>query len=371
MACFIFLNLARRYENYPFFDIFVPHKYWELPNYTEEEAPRIRRHFQEMRRVPIEYRSFLGWTHVPYEGDTLTINEKGDRAIPVSEDDNSISANSATVRFFGGSVTWGFGLEDEDTIPAIFQKNNPQYQVYNHGELSFNSRQNLERLIHLTAIKEEVDIVIFIDGVNEILSQENPNIEVPGHAFEVAIREKTNREILNFSDSYGEAASILFYRYIFDTIQLFFTPPHQQDVPVNNPGFNQEKVDQIAYNLLVNWRIAREITEHEGGRFFAILQPHLHTGSPRFDHLEEHYHHIMTPYYRAVYEEIYRLMDKYEYDWIIDMTDIFDIDEYIYTDGFHFSRRGSEIMSARIGDMIHQNMSSDSFDNDNPEAINH
>ena len=48
--------------------------------------------------------------------------------------------------FFGGSQTFGEGLNDEDTIPALVQKNTASHRVYNYAYKGYGPHQMLRKL---------------------------------------------------------------------------------------------------------------------------------------------------------------------------------------------------------------------------------
>ena len=59
------------------------------------------------------------------------------------------------VIFFGGSQTFGEGLADADTIPAIVQKGTSQHRVYNYAYKGYGPHQMLRKL-ETSTLSEEV-----------------------------------------------------------------------------------------------------------------------------------------------------------------------------------------------------------------------
>ena len=115
----------------------------ELPNYKADHD-YAKNVFYDYDRVQHRYEPFVGWKMLPYKGNTLQVTKDGRRFTPSPELKNE---TESVVRFFGGSTMWGEGSDDANTIPALFNAANPQYKVYNHGQLAYNSRQELEELI--------------------------------------------------------------------------------------------------------------------------------------------------------------------------------------------------------------------------------
>ncbi|MEQ9413810.1 MAG: hypothetical protein RIF39_08260, partial [Cyclobacteriaceae bacterium] len=114
----------------------------ELPNY-ESERTYARKIFKEYNKVKQQYEPFTEWKALPFQGETTNILGTGERIVP------GINLNGTPIyRFFGGSTMWGEGSDDSRTIPAYFKQSKPDTQVINHGQLAYNSRQNLEKLIN-------------------------------------------------------------------------------------------------------------------------------------------------------------------------------------------------------------------------------
>ena len=60
------------------------------------------------------------------------------------------------IAFFGGSQTFGEGLNDNETIPAVVQKNTNAYRVYNFAYRGYGPNQML-RLIESGTLKDEIE----------------------------------------------------------------------------------------------------------------------------------------------------------------------------------------------------------------------
>lgn len=48
--------------------------------------------------------------------------------------------------FFGGSQTYGMGLSDEQTIPALFEKENPEFRSYNYANSGYGTAHMYARI---------------------------------------------------------------------------------------------------------------------------------------------------------------------------------------------------------------------------------
>lgn len=85
--------------------------------------------------------------------------------------------NAFNIFVFGGSTTFGYGVPDNQTIPSDMQdllaKQFPErkIQVYNFGQGTYFSAQELRLFENLLLDGHIPDMAIFIDGINETTTQ--------------------------------------------------------------------------------------------------------------------------------------------------------------------------------------------------------
>lgn len=121
-----------------------------------------------------------GWRMSPGVHDTprvdkslyrLTILPDGSR-ITSSQNPSSAKTPAEVVVFLGGSFTLGEELDDQDSMPWLFQEQLPQAQVYNFGTGGYGGCQALIRMREL--IKEDrFKGAIFIFTFNEFYELRN------------------------------------------------------------------------------------------------------------------------------------------------------------------------------------------------------
>ena len=90
--------------------------------------------------------------------------------------------NKSYIYFFGGSTVLGAGTTFDKTIPSHFANLNHYFQPINMGEHSYVSRQSLNRLIEIIDEIKKNDIVIFYEGVNDVVVNCQKNLGVNGHS---------------------------------------------------------------------------------------------------------------------------------------------------------------------------------------------
>ena len=129
--------------------------------------------WKELKMKRMNYSPYVIWQHPPFDGQTLTIDEHGNRIHKVKN--KSLIQPDTNIRFFGGSAMWGFGSDDNGTIPAIYQNElQPEQQAFNHAEKGYVTRQNLAKLINLINTDAPIHDVVFFDGFNDILNHGKP-----------------------------------------------------------------------------------------------------------------------------------------------------------------------------------------------------
>jgi hypothetical protein len=314
----------------------------DLPNYETDRA-HAKDVFRDYYSVQHQYEPFVGWKCLPYSGKTLTIAKDGNRTHNVAEADTT----KQTVRFFGGSTMWGEGSDDQHTIPALFNALRREYTVFNHAQLAYNSRQELDALISLYSKEEKADIVIFYDGVNDAAFLCPREIkQLPAHRLVPMFRDKLYVGKMAFVK---DILRRIFVENILKVVHKFTYKPTLETSPydcLSTPG----KAEEIAEIMIKNWEMSNEIVTNRGGRFIAILQPAAFVGSPRTDHLV--LDQELGENFKEVYRHLKRKMAERKHPWMVDLSDKFDGKDYIYIDFCHVSPNGNEIIAKEISQIV-------------------
>ncbi|MBT1702582.1 hypothetical protein [Chryseosolibacter indicus] len=313
-----------------------------LPNY-QADPDYAKQIFKDYNSVKHIYEPFVGWKCLPYHGKTLTISKEGERVHTPTD----TTSRAKVVHFFGGSTMWGEGSDDQHTIPALFNQSNPQYLVYNHGQLAYNTRQEVDALITLYSKNKHADLVIFYDGVNDAAFLCPKEItQLPAHRLVPMYRDKI---YVGKSAVVKELLIDIFLDNILKVIHKFTYKP-TADNSLYDCVSDPAKAEEIAEIMMKNWELAHEIITQRGGKFIAILQPAAFVGAPRTDHLK--LDEALGENFRSVYTNIKRKIAERKHPWIFDMTDKFDGDELIYIDFCHVSSNGNEIIAREISSVV-------------------
>lgn len=318
----------------------------QLPNYSNDPA-YAKEIFNDYNRVQHRYEPFVGWKMLPYTGKTLHVSMDGRRTHNTGDE---VEKKERSVHFFGGSTMWGEGSDDDHTIPALFNSFNPGTEVHNHAQLAYNSRQELDALISLYSENVTPDVVVFYDGVNDAAFLCPKDItELPAHRLVPMYRDKL---YTGKATVISGLLSDLFIKNIVKTIQVVTYKPSPDRSPYNCAS-DPEKAEQIAEMMMRNWEMAHELVTARNGKFLAFLQPAAFIGKPKTDHLK--LDEALGENFQEIYRRIKTKIAERNYTWIVDLSDKFDGNEYIYIDFCHVSPNGNEIIAKEISKVVNNN----------------
>lgn len=330
-----------------------------LPNY--ETIDWAHKHFQELDALKSEYRSYIGWRMLAYQGETININKQGIRITPQSE---LASQESPLVVFLGGSTMWGYGVDDKNTIPALFSEiSDGRFRTFNLSAFGYRAFQGY---IFLTMqINEGLKpyIIISYDGVNEGLFGFYSELEATSTE-----RESQIRSLMKDRDSREETHNFLSFRNFFlGPITAFITQLKlkygfidKEEKENDFYDLSQERTERVARALLDSWMSTKVLAEENGALFMCVLQPNAGVGNPNLEHLGGTTNSKFLERYRYLYPMILKLIQHPDYkelsNYFIDLSDIFNGNECIYIDyNGHVSPNGNKIVAEVLYEYL-QNM---------------
>ena len=122
---------------------------------------------------PLVYDSFTQFREGPFSGRFVNVHPMGFRDLK-NNAPWPPSPKNLNVFVFGGSTTFGYGLPDDQTIPAHLQRLIDAAQtprpvvVYNFASGFYFSTQERVRFEKLLLDGQRPEIAVFIDGLNEL-----------------------------------------------------------------------------------------------------------------------------------------------------------------------------------------------------------
>ena len=253
---------------------------------------------------------------------------------------------------------WGTGASDLQTIPSHFNSitNIP---VYNFGETGWTSRQSLNQLINVIGDAYTPSLVVFYDGVNDVVHQCRSEIKIlPVHS-----REKKIQNVLKPLPIQKRISKFILSPYIQTARKFSIQLPMINQINSNEYDceINQAKARSIAKHLVNNWQTAYAISKSKGFKFYGILQPTLFTtktNSEYFPSWRVRANSDLEIQFRTIYPLILQEIERYcEYDKnfcssIINGTDWLDGTDNIFIDFCHINSLGNKVIAKSIQSIL-------------------
>ena len=305
----------------------------ELKNYNDFNWSKS--HFNEIKNLKSKYYDYIIWRRNDIKGKTINISN-GLRSTSIP---NKIIKNEE-VWFFGGSTMWGTGVNDENTIPSIFSLT---YNIKskNFGESSYRSRQSLAMLINSYLFHKDVKnnkIIVFFEGVNEVGGFCEKTSDILGSVRQNQIQQEIKKIKQTYKYSFSRT---------FSQLQDFFVSLKNRIYSINVQTDNlficdndKDRADKVARRIVDIWIQAKAVSNGNGDKFLAILQPVASVGNPVVDYLKFDDHTIeRMKQYPIVYPLIkkYAIIAKINF---LDLTSAYDFIPSAYIDFAHVSPQG-------------------------------
>jgi len=153
-------------------DTFFPHVNDNLLEiYSDMNMSDISLLLEETWNRPWQYEPWVGFKERPRSGKFVNVSHEGFRHS--YRKNLKLDNKGISIYVFGGSTTFGYGLDDASTIPSHLQRYlNALYpekmiNVYNFGRAYYYTTQELDLLHHLLKQNHVPIIAVFIDGLND------------------------------------------------------------------------------------------------------------------------------------------------------------------------------------------------------------
>ena len=317
----------------------------QLPNYAE--ITWANQYFSDHKNIGASYSDFVVWELNPLSSETINIDDSGRRHTVSSE-----GISSGSVWVFGGSTVFGTGVNDANTIPSLLV-GKTGLQAVNFGGDNYIARQNVIRLLREYETNDTENIsVVFYDGVNDVHVKcrvENLDLVTDRQA-QIRNALGDNRAAIDASPGQLLGPARVLIDKVFQRGVLGGPGEETEDLYVCDDDV--DRADQVARALVSDWKAAQAITETNGGRFVAVLQPVSYLSDTRLDHLTPGaYDTEFAKQYSAVYPLIRSYASAAGINFF-DLSHVFDHDEFIYIDFCHVSPNGNEYMAEALATII-------------------
>jgi hypothetical protein len=236
---------------------------------------------------------------------------------------------------------WGDGADDAGTIASQFA-NVTGVHSENFAERGYTAHQSLILLMQLLQKGHRPDLVVFYDGVNEVLHKCRVEHTADSHEREWQFETVLGSSLIG--DSFPHYAAPLF------TFARNVQRELRRAVKSEEYDCHRDaaKGQAIADSLIRDWEFARDLVERHGGKFVAILQPVAPLSNTRRQHFN------IYPLLDNSYREVYALIRAKiaGLSQFHDLVSVLDHDEYIYIDFCHLSPNGNRYVAEKMSEIV-------------------
>ena len=327
-----------------------------LPAY--EKSSWAEKHFEEFASLKTDYKDYFVWRRRDFRGETINIV---DGLRTTAQPRGTLNTNEYW--FFGGSTTWGTGVNDENTYPSVFAADAMQF-VRNFGESGYIAAQSLFFLQAEVLLTERFDLsgvtVVFLDGVNDVASRCRVQSEGLGSSREylIASRMSDRASRYSFAQTFAQLSDFL------SAVRRRLANNGKRDSLLAE-GYdchtNSIRAQEIASSLVATWMLANDVVESRGGTFYGVLQPvSLQSRQANRSEIFEGAHNdLLAKQFSSVYPLIQTELRKQKAPHLINLISVFDDCSTCYIDFAHFGPKGSELIATELLERVHTKPPSD------------
>ncbi len=274
-----------------------------------------------------------------------------DYTAPYRETKNYCANNDEviTIYAYGGSTMWGMPFEYNKSIPSylseILCEKGLDVNVFNYGMLGYNSLQETVKLFLQLKSGKEPDVVIFYDGVNDVLSKHPtlPSNKVTRDVFEYYTYHQRPFSLIRgvLSNLYGDLNRV--ETNFFDYSHLYFDS-------------GEERYTKLAERYINSVEIIKALEDHYNFKSFFYWQPSLGTKKNLSEEEKELLENESIKRQVEEYNEGYYFFNKAFLEngyYVNNIADIFDdYSDTIFVDDCHKMPSGNKIVAERMAEDI-------------------
>jgi lysophospholipase L1-like esterase len=321
-----------------------------LPYYRDQAwgAP----YWDEFMAQRKAYYPYLIWRAEPSSGEMINVTAPDRTRVTPGAD---CQEGAYRVFMFGGSALWGTGAPDWGTIPAYVQaglaaRHEGSVCVINYGETAYVATQSLIALMLQLQRGNIPDVVIFYDGINDVMAAYETGQPGLHLDFEtVAARYDRTPPLIAWAAGWNSTELIA---------ELVSDEPDQaiEDYALGaDAGSLPESVAQTALNT---YRIVRALGNAYGFETYVFWQPVIALGDKPFTADERAMRAEVEAYFpgaTALFEAAYAQIERAAQDdpRLIALTGVFDDQTVsIYIDFMHVTPEGNRLVAQAMLDAL-------------------
>jgi len=315
-------------------------------------------YFNEFHGMPnSEYREFLGWDRLEYQGEFINIDSQGVRKTwnaPLNENNNS------SIYMFGGSTMWGTGARDDYTIPSILSKtlnkNNYNFEVFNYGESAYTFLQGVIQLTLLLRSGHRPDYVIFYDGANDVygayqsgIAGEGQNIEITRNKLK-AKYPSNKKQLKNVIRHYIGLRWTKIYDSLKRVYRYIYPGKKFHEVAAQ---FSDTKLKKLAQGITDHYRLSNDflndLSQLYGFEYIVFWQPVLFTEKNITDEERTVDRRFGDKKAVKLFNYVNNILEEEYIENFFNISDVLkERKETFYIDWVHISEQGNKVVTEKI-----------------------
>ena len=338
---------------------------------STQESSRLSESINLTRRlVP-----YVGYVDNEFHGQFINVDAQGSRK--TWNPDPIDGVKPKTVYVFGGSTTFGYGADDESTIPSflskLLNKNGHRYQVHNYGTNGSTFTAQVVRLTMLLRDGHRPDYVIFYGGANEVVAGSGGHPEkvrdfemmfhneMPNYTmlllragFFGAIRENslTYKSFLNMKNQFSNFIRSNRARSMRENQAEDYVERENQV-----EDYVEEDVELFSRAIADYYLGTKDLLDHlaigYGFQHTYFWQPNAFVTKK----LHPQDKATILPFANQFFEDLHNrtiaILNSQSVSYFYDLSDVLDdANNPVYLDWCHTSEQGNEIISQRIYDIF-------------------
>lgn len=295
-------------------------------------------------QIRTRFAPFVHYRLEAFEGEHIRMDAEGWRQIPGTRTGTA----GPEVWVFGGSTVWGMGARDEGTIPAhLARALGPKVRVENLGQVGYMSTQEVLTLLHRLQAGRRPDVVVFYDGVNEVLpvlklGRVGVPLDVPRRAREFNLTRpgEQGRLLSEVARSLAES-SVLAKKVLSSRAS---PPPVRVEAP-------EAAAARIVRSYAANVHAVAGLAERYGFHALFFWQPTVFSKRARSE--DEAAAARLRADFEALYRSSARRVRSELAGQVVDLSDAFGEDPApVFFDFCHVNEAGNQRLAARIAPYV-------------------
>jgi hypothetical protein len=282
------------------------------------------------------------WSAPRYHGKSINVDKYNLRRTVISNKQNTHEPK-LRIHFFGASHVWGWGVRDQGTIPSLMSTLTNNVMIENHAQLGYVSSQSVIALIQRLKYDPKPDIVIFIDGLNDVYSAYQSGIS--------GIEQNALSRKERFESKPCESA---WEHYINNSNLIKLANSVSK---LKGQYIHKKDNDHLAYSIIraynQNVSLVNKIATSYGFKVFFIWQPTI------FDkpHLTEYELKLLdiVNFCNPLYNSINKIIQTQNIlgSEVTNLSNLFDENkEPIFVDPWHYNEHANTIIAKKINNLI-------------------